>query len=60
MFYGIRPSPEITPQGYDIGTVNIREQINEALAAPMPQRMDIVPSSNSGGHGTYVWYLKNN
>ncbi len=48
------------PQGYDIGTVNIREQINEALAAPMPQRMNIVPSSDSSGHGTYVWCLKNN
>ena len=42
------------PQGYDIGTLYTREQINEALATPMPQRMDIVPSSDSSGHGTHV------
>jgi minor extracellular serine protease Vpr len=31
-----------------------REQINEALTFPMPQRLDIVPSTDLSGHGTHV------
>lgn len=42
------------PEGYDIGTLYTNEQINEALETPMPQRLDIVPSSDSSGHGTHV------
>ncbi|MBE5966153.1 MAG: peptidase S8 [Lachnospiraceae bacterium] len=42
------------PQGYAIGTLYTREQINEALETPMPQRLDIVPSSDLSGHGTHV------
>ena len=42
------------PPGYDIGTLYTRERINEALQTPMPQRMDIVPSTDLSGHGTHV------
>ncbi|MDF2872845.1 MAG: hypothetical protein K0R05_4420, partial [Anaerocolumna sp.] len=42
------------PEGYDIGTLYTREQINEALAIPMPERMEIVPSTDLSGHGTHV------
>jgi subtilisin family serine protease len=42
------------PVGYDIGTLYTREQINEALAIPMPERMEIVPSTDLSGHGTHV------
>ncbi|MGF7142922.1 subtilisin family serine protease [Anaerotaenia torta] len=42
------------PPGYDAGTVYTREQINEALLVPMPQRMEIVPSTDLSGHGTHV------
>lgn len=47
------------PEGYDIGTLYTSEQINEALRLPMPQRMDIVSSTDLSGHGTHVWCLKN-
>lgn len=47
----IRGNP---PPGYDIGTLYTREQINEALRTPMPQRMEIVPSTDLSGHGTHV------
>ncbi|MDF2538683.1 MAG: hypothetical protein K0S76_1704 [Herbinix sp.] len=42
------------PVGYNIGTLYTREQINEALSIPMPQRMEIVPSVDLSGHGTHV------
>lgn len=42
------------PPGYNIGTLYTREQINEALQTPMPQRMGIVPSVDTSGHGTHV------
>jgi len=42
------------PTGYDIGTLYTNEQINEALATPMPERMEIVPSIDTSGHGTHV------
>jgi subtilisin family serine protease len=42
------------PEGFDIGTLYTREQINEALNTPMPQRMEIVPSTDLSGHGTHV------
>jgi len=42
------------PEGFDIGTFFTREQINEALLIPMPERMEIVPSSDLSGHGTHV------
>lgn len=47
----IRGTP---PEGYDIGTVYTREEINEALQTPMPERLDIVPSTDLSGHGTHV------
>ncbi|MBP1756540.1 MAG: hypothetical protein H6Q59_2938 [Firmicutes bacterium] len=46
--------PGSPPQGYDIGTLYTREKINEALKIPMPERMDIVPSTDLSGHGTHV------
>lgn len=46
--------PGNPPQGYDIGTLYTRDQINEALKIPMPQRMEIVPSTDLSGHGTHV------
>lgn len=42
------------PEGFDTGTLYSREVINEALATPMPQRMNIVPSVDTSGHGTHV------
>lgn len=43
------------PQGYRIGTLYLREQINEALSAPnMQTQMEIVPSRDLSGHGTAV------
>ncbi len=42
------------PEGYDIGTLYTREQINEALQIPIPQRFEIVPSTDLSGHGTHV------
>ncbi len=47
----IKGSP---PPGYDIGTLYSREQINEALKTPMPERLNIVPSTDLSGHGTHV------
>ena len=46
--------PGNPPEGFTIGTLYTREQINEALIIPMPQRMEIVPSSDLSGHGTHV------
>ncbi len=46
--------PGNPPAGFRIGTLYTREQINEALAVPMPERMDIVPSADLSGHGTHV------
>jgi subtilisin family serine protease len=46
------------PEGYDIGTLYTREMLNQALKTPMPERMEIVPSSDLSGHGTHVWWLK--
>lgn len=43
------------PLGFTIGTLYTREKINEALQIPMPERMDIVPSTDLSGHGTHVW-----
>lgn len=43
------------PEGYAIGTLYTREQINEALNAPtQPERLAIVPSVDLSGHGTHV------
>lgn len=42
------------PEGFTIGTLYTREQINEALRTPMPDRMEIVPSTDLSGHGTHV------
>ncbi len=47
----IRGTP---PPGYDIGTLYTKEKINEALKTPMPERMEIVPSTDLSGHGTHV------
>lgn len=47
------------PEGYDIGTLYTRAQINEALLIPMPERLEIVPSTDLSGHGTHVRCLKN-
>ena len=46
--------PGNPPEGYDIGTLYTSQQINEALLIPMPQRMEIVPSTDLSGHGTHV------
>jgi subtilisin family serine protease len=46
--------PGNPPEGFDIGTLYTREQINEALNTPMPERMEIVPSTDLSGHGTHV------
>lgn len=46
--------PGNPPAGYDIGTLYTSEQINQALKTPMPQRMEIVPSTDLSGHGTHV------
>jgi minor extracellular serine protease Vpr len=42
------------PPGFDIGTLYTKEQIDEALKTPMPQRLDIIPSTDLSGHGTHV------
>lgn len=52
--------PGAPPEGFRIGTLYTREQINEALQTPMPQRLDIVPSTDLSGHGTHVGSLKSN
>ena len=46
--------PGNPPLGYDIGTLYTSNQINEALRIPMPERMEIVPSTDLSGHGTHV------
>lgn len=46
--------PGNPPEGYSIGTLYTREQINEALRIPMPQRMELVQSTDLSGHGTHV------
>ena len=46
--------PGNPPEGFDIGSAYSREQINEALKQPMPQRMESVPSMDLSGHGTHV------
>lgn len=46
--------PGRPPAGFDIGTLYTREQINEALQTPMPERLEIVPSTDLSGHGTHV------
>lgn len=42
------------PKGFNIGTLYTKEEINEALKIPMPQRMNIVPSTDLSGHGTHI------
>lgn len=50
--------PGNPPEGYAIGTLYTREQINEALAISDPaERMAIIPSMDTSGHGTHVKYL---
>ena len=46
--------PGNPPAGFLIGTLYTREQINEALRLPMPQRLNLVPSTDLSGHGTHV------
>ncbi len=46
--------PGNPPEGYSIGTLYTREQINAALKIPMPQRMETVQSTDLSGHGTHV------
>jgi subtilisin family serine protease len=46
--------PGEPPAGFDIGTLYTAERINEALQTPMPERMEIVPSTDLSGHGTHV------
>lgn len=48
------------PEGYTVGNLYTREQINEALSAPnIPEQLEIVPSVDLSGHGTHVRSLKN-
>lgn len=43
------------PAGYSIGTLYTREVINEALnARSMNERLNLVPSTDTSGHGTHV------
>ncbi|MFT4145888.1 MAG: hypothetical protein QM644_15660 [Mobilitalea sp.] len=49
--------PGDPPFGYDIGTIYPRVQINEPLRTLMPERMEIVPSTDLSGHGTHVTWL---
>ena len=42
------------PEGYYIGTEYTEEDINQALAVPLSERYDIVPSREVSGHGTAV------
>ena len=46
--------PGNPPKGFLIGSLYTKEQINEALQTPMPQRLNIVPSTDLSGHGTHV------
>ncbi|MHB8129010.1 MAG: S8 family peptidase [Mobilitalea sp.] len=46
--------PGNPPSGYTTGTLYTREQINEALLLPIPERLNIVPSVDLNGHGTHV------
>lgn len=46
---------EMPPAGYELGVEYTQEQINEALRAQsMPERMRLVASRDSSGHGTAV------
>ncbi|HWT27231.1 MAG TPA: S8 family serine peptidase, partial [Mobilitalea sp.] len=42
------------PEGFDRGTLYTRDQINQALKTPMPDRMNIVQTTDLSGHGTHV------
>lgn len=46
--------PGNPPEGFVVGSLYTSEMINEALSIPMPQRMEIVPSTDLSGHGTHV------
>ncbi len=47
--------PGSPPEGFSLGTLYTREQINQALATTNPiERMEIVPSTDTSGHGTHV------
>lgn len=46
--------PGAPPQGFRIGSLYTREDINQALQLPMPQRLSEVPSIDLSGHGTHV------
>ena len=46
--------PGNPPEGYNIGSIYSNAQINDALAISMPDRLDIVPSVDTSGHGTHV------
>ncbi len=46
---------ENAPEGYNVGVEYSREKINEALnARTMPERMSLVASRDTSGHGTAV------
>lgn len=43
------------PEGYPLGTLYTQENINAALQAPnMAERMKLLPSIDTSGHGTHV------
>lgn len=46
--------PGNPPEGYYVGTLYPKEQINEALQISMPERLSVVPSTDLSGHGTHV------
>lgn len=47
--------PGNPPEGYSIGTLYTREEINEALAIRnLGERLSVVPSTDLSGHGTHV------
>jgi minor extracellular serine protease Vpr len=52
--------PGSPPTGYAIGTLYTRETINQALEqTDTAERLKIVPSVDTSGHGTHVRWLKN-
>jgi len=47
--------PGNPPEGYQIGTLYTKEQINAALAVRnMGERLSMIPSTDLSGHGTHV------
>ena len=50
----IESRPDKVPEGYNIGSLYTKEDIDRALLLPAIQRKDVVPSTDISGHGTAV------